>query len=848
MSSAIYPRSAWATPPRLAAAAVIATVCLACAPLLLDPSTQQGMDQAARFDEVPATLQNPLVTQPSFDLPRLLASDFWGTDMHSAGSHRSWRPTASAWFWLLWRVGGGQAWPFRVASFLLRCLLCLLLLHTAHGAVTWRAALGETQAWAVAGTVACLFAAHALHSDTVAFAVGQADMFAACVTLYGVNLHLAWLKAPDQPSLLSGALQGTKIAALTVLACSFKETGVALAGIVLVLDVGLLLLPALVQAKEGRHPPLSGPDARAGVLALGTALWLYVRLKVVQPGPPTFPPHMNPIATHPNTAVRLATYAWTASQHFAWLVLPWPLCVDWANNAITPITTVFDTRNVMTVLVLSSVAGATALAIMLWARWVAAGAQHRTMPLATMLAAALTFLPFLPGSNLLFPVGFVLAERIMLLPSAGAAVALAVALSTAGGGGLAHSFRTRVMPLCILAMLLYTAQRMYILSDTDRMAADWLATTPHSQKAWQNMLRPLEGQGLFLPTDMPSERQHCYAMPGAQGAQHNCSGVRLNALRGMMEIMARPPSRPCDDEPGTDCDVWAYDVARPRPSTGTLALQAWCAANAARGWHAHPPSPEAAHWPLIPVHSMSAVEVAVCSHAWAPVRTSSAYIVAQEVQNGAGVGDSDSALVLGVMRAVVQLYLAASRAHPTAGGDVDHALTAVMAMRHCALHDMTATRTSEAALEGPNDYVRNATHLLHDTPALAAALAAAFVDRKFGAFVAVRASPDILTPQGPNHGPTVDMLVALVAANMYSAAGHVKEAANVLGTLLLRHNCFAPQPAEAAVCCETVLVQRAADAYMAVAKAVPAMAAFGQENAAHIVAHFNSACASGASQ
>merc|ERR1712142_1268912 len=47
-------------------------------------------------------------------------------------------------------------------------------------------------------------------------------------------------------------------------------------------------------------------------------------------------------------------------------------------------------------------------------------------------------LPFLPASNLLFPVGFVVAERVLYLPSMGFAVLVAI-----GAHKLYHHYRRR---------------------------------------------------------------------------------------------------------------------------------------------------------------------------------------------------------------------------------------------------------------------------------------------------------------------------------------------------------------------------------------------------------------------
>ena len=47
----------------------------------------------------------------------------------------------------------------------------------------------------------------------------------------------------------------------------------------------------------------------------------------------------------------------------------------------------------------------------------------------SLFALALLVLPFLPASNLLFPVGFVIAERVLYLPSMGMCLLVALGVN-----------------------------------------------------------------------------------------------------------------------------------------------------------------------------------------------------------------------------------------------------------------------------------------------------------------------------------------------------------------------------------------------------------------------------------
>ena len=94
----------------------------------------------------------------------------------------------------------------------------------------------------------------------------------------------------------------------------------------------------------------------------------------------------------------------------SWLLLnPYNLCADWRFGAVPLINSPIDPLNLLTLLMLVSLA-----VLGVWSVC-GSGERHRTV----VLALSLLVLPYLPASNLFFPVGFVVAERILYLPSMG---------------------------------------------------------------------------------------------------------------------------------------------------------------------------------------------------------------------------------------------------------------------------------------------------------------------------------------------------------------------------------------------------------------------------------------------
>ena len=102
-----------------------------------------------------------------------------------------------------------------------------------------------------------------------------------------------------------------------------------------------------------------------------------------------------------------------------WLLLsPSFLCADWSMGTIPPVITLYDPRHLLSLLTL--------LSLLLFSTFSLTSSSPRAK--VSLLALALIVFPFLPASNLLFPVGFVVAERILYLPSMGFCMLVAYGL------------------------------------------------------------------------------------------------------------------------------------------------------------------------------------------------------------------------------------------------------------------------------------------------------------------------------------------------------------------------------------------------------------------------------------
>lgn len=248
----------------------------------------------------------------------------------------------------------------------------------------------------------------------------------------------------------------------TAVAMACKEQGVTALG------VGLLLHAAAVITITPRN--------KSVVLALVRELWpgslgtvalLWARVNVA-PHTPTFTPADNPAAHSPSLLTRALSIARGWAVHGRLLVWPATLSFDWSMGAVPLLSSLSEPANLETAVLLVSVGALAATAatacwrarqnLSLTSKMYTYHSQHayhdvlnnnvqqgevtcpayylrhsaswHPNPLLLVLAWGLLVLPFLPASNLAAYVGFVVAERVLYLPSMGACLLVALGCQT----------------------------------------------------------------------------------------------------------------------------------------------------------------------------------------------------------------------------------------------------------------------------------------------------------------------------------------------------------------------------------------------------------------------------------
>ncbi|XP_066865059.1 protein O-mannosyl-transferase TMTC1 isoform X1 [Kogia breviceps] len=137
---------------------------------------------------------------------------------------------------------------------------------------------------------------------------------------------------------------------------------------------------------------------------------LYFRLWIMGGSMPHFSEQDNPASFSPYILTRFLTYSYLLAFNVWLLLAPVTLCYDWQVGSIPLVETIWDMRNLATILL------AVVMALLsLHCLAAVKRLEHREV----LVGLLFLVFPFIPASNLFFRVGFVVAERVLYMPSMG---------------------------------------------------------------------------------------------------------------------------------------------------------------------------------------------------------------------------------------------------------------------------------------------------------------------------------------------------------------------------------------------------------------------------------------------
>jgi len=309
---------------------------------------------------------------------------------------------------------------------------------------------GRVRRLRIAFFAALLWAVHPVLTESVTNIVGRADLLAGSAVLSG---FLLYLKSTETTGWRRG-LWLTGLAVTTAVGVFSKESAVVLPAVIVLYELAC-----------GKHWRRMLPACLATLVPIGVMLWQ--RAAVLSSSLPAEYPFLdNPIAGAGFWIGRLTAVKVLAG--YLWLAL-WPmrLSADYSYRQIALVHGSLEDWVCWLV-----VAGALALMAILLNR-----------SRLAFFFAGFALLNLLPSSNLLFPIGTIMAERLLYLPLVGVVAAVVIAID-----GVTARFRFSGAAFAIsiaviaAAFAIRTWLRNLDWTDDKTMALAGVQTSPNSYK------------------------------------------------------------------------------------------------------------------------------------------------------------------------------------------------------------------------------------------------------------------------------------------------------------------------------------------------------------------------------
>ncbi|XP_072876689.1 protein O-mannosyl-transferase TMTC1 isoform X4 [Chlorocebus sabaeus] len=390
---------------------------------------------------------------------------------------------------------GMNPFYFHAVNVILHCLVTLVLMYTCDKTVFKNRGL--------AFVTALLFAVHPIHTEAVAGIVGRADVLACLLFLLA---FLSYNRSLDQgcvgksfPSTVSPFFLLFSLF-LGTCAMLVKETGITVFGVCLVYDLFSLsnkedkssngaLCPCSPQQPGSPQPSsLPGhPHRENGKQQRFPHKGAWGGCHSPLPPEPKssgFP--VSPRAVW--SMLRFLTYSYLLAFNVWLLLAPVTLCYDWQVGSIPLVETIWDMRNLATILLAVVMALLSLHCLAAFKRL-----EHKEV----LVGLLFLVFPFIPASNLFFRVGFVVAERVLYMPSMGYCILFVHGLSKLCTW-LNRCGATTLIVSTVLLLLLFswkTVKQNEIWLSRESLFRSGVQTLPHNAKVHYNYANFLKDQG-----------------------------------------------------------------------------------------------------------------------------------------------------------------------------------------------------------------------------------------------------------------------------------------------------------------------------------------------------------------
>ena len=359
------------------------------------------------FDDASAIKDNKDI-RPNVPLTQLFKNDFWGIPMFKEQSHKSYRPLTVLSFRINYMIQELEPFGYHFINVFLHIVVSILFFiassHYVDRTVSFIASF--------------MFTVHPVHTEAVTGVVGRAEL------LSSVFFLLAFI------SYQKSSMQFNKFhkeyllmtCCMSSLAMLSKEQGLTVLGmcivheLVFVLEIHLFVFRSISSIKQVSNSLPSCIFAlrrhmfRLSFLVATLGALLMFRIQILQGSSlPVFTKFDNPASLATGLS-RYLTYSYLPCLNLWLLLCPSVLCCDWTMASVPLVSSLSDMRILFVIICF-------VVAIHLVCSVIISAENHATKSI--ILSVSWMVIPFLPAFNLFFPVGFVIAERVLYIPSMG---------------------------------------------------------------------------------------------------------------------------------------------------------------------------------------------------------------------------------------------------------------------------------------------------------------------------------------------------------------------------------------------------------------------------------------------
>ncbi|XP_017000704.2 protein O-mannosyl-transferase Tmtc3 [Drosophila takahashii] len=482
------------------------SICVACIACYYN-STQCGLV----FDDISAIRDNKDL-RPHTPLRNVFLNDFWGTPMRKEQSHKSYRPLTVLTFRFNYLLHALEPFGYHLVNLLLHLSVCLLWRRVCRLLLRQCASSSGSNATSQLNTCAfvasLLFAVHPIHTEAVTGVVGRAELLSSICFLAA---FLSYARSVGDPRRTNWLALFACFGSCLLASMLCKEQGITIAGICVVYELFVvhklrplhlchLVLRLFEERSEQQSPKLANPSGirrwssstlwKRLIFLGGITLALLVgRVYVMGSQLPIFTRFDNP-ASAADAPERQLTYGYLIYLNCWLLLCPSLLCCDWTMGTVPMLQGFADARNLTTLLTFLGLGALVAKAC-----FTRNLAQSRTL----IMCLGWMVLPFLPASNLFFPVGFVVAERILYMPSMGYCLLVAYGFGQLQirGSLTKRRFGQATLAILLLTHALKTHQRNADWRTEYSLFMSGVHVNQRNAKLYNNVGHALENEGKF---------------------------------------------------------------------------------------------------------------------------------------------------------------------------------------------------------------------------------------------------------------------------------------------------------------------------------------------------------------